>query len=74
VICRGLDREPTKASYERFEENPDEEFDHFLCLELGWRSVDEMRARMSGNEWNRWRIFYGRRQQERDLARLKAGG
>jgi hypothetical protein len=32
-----------------------------------------MRARMTGNEWNRWRIFYGRRQQERELAQMKAG-
>lgn len=74
MICRGSDREPTKATYERFEDDKSEEFDHFLCLELGWRSVDEMRARMSANEWNRWRVFFGRRQQERELQRLRAGG
>ena len=63
---------PTKATYRSFEENPDEEFDHRLCLELGWRSVDEMRQAMSLNEWQRWRLYFLRRQQDQELARLRA--
>ena len=66
-------REPTKATYELFEDDPSEEWDHYLCLKLGWRSVEQMRRGMSLAEWNRWRIYFGRRAQERELARLRAG-
>ncbi len=66
-------REPTKARYETFDQNPDQEFDLFLCLQLGWRSVDAMRRGMSADEWNGWRMYYLRRNQEQELARLKGG-
>ncbi len=66
-------RVPRKATYERFESNPSEEFDHFLCLKLGWRSVDEMRRGMSMNEWQRWNVYFQRRHQERELQALRAG-
>lgn len=62
-------REPTKAIYQRFETSPDLEFDHLLCRDLGWRSVDLMRRGMSSAEWQDWRIYYLRRQQERELER-----
>jgi hypothetical protein len=55
------------------ETNPDLEFDHYLCLKLGWRSVERMRRQMSSREWQHWRIYYARRAQEQEMARLKAG-
>ena len=67
-------RVPTKATYERFESHPDEEFDHLLCLKLGWRSVAEMRRGMSAAEWNRWKIYFARRHQERELVSMRAEG
>lgn len=65
---------PQKATYLRFETNPDEEFDHFLTLRLGWRSVAEMRQGMSAMEWQRWSIYFQRRNQERELAAEQAKG
>ena len=66
---------PTKVTRERFEEtNPDEHFDHFLCLKLGWRSVAEMRRGMSNAEWNRWRVLFGIQEQARELAAERAKG
>jgi hypothetical protein len=67
-------REPTKALYETLDANPDQEFDHFLCLKLGWQSLERMRREMSAAEWNSWRLYYLRRGQERELARAQAGG
>jgi hypothetical protein len=68
-----LTREPTKATYARFESHPDEEFDYYLCLKLGWRSVEQMRRGMSGREWNRWRLYFARRAQERELREARRG-
>lgn len=53
--------------------NPDQEFDHFLCLKLGWTSVAVMRRQMSKSEWNEWRLYFLRRNQERELARAQGG-
>ncbi len=66
-------REPTKALYEQFDDHPDREFDLFLCLELGWTSVERMRREMSAAEWNAWRLYYLRRNQEQELARMQQG-
>lgn len=44
-------------------------FDYFLCRKLGWRSVDEMRAGMSVDEWNRWRVLYLLENQEQERNR-----
>ena len=66
-------RVPTKAVYEKFETNPSEEFDFFLALKLGWRSVAEMRRGMSMLEWQHWNIYFQRRNQEREHAMMKAG-
>ena len=60
--------------YQRFENNPDEEFDYWLTEKLGWTSVAAMRRGMSMAEWSGWQIFYARRNQRRELARLQAGG
>jgi hypothetical protein len=64
---------PTKAIYQRFETSPDLEFDHYLCMKLGWRSVEEMRRRMPSAEWQHWRIYFLRRAQERELAEQSRG-
>lgn len=56
------------------ETNSDEEFDHFLCERLGWRSVEEMRRGMSMNEWHRWWIYYARKAQRQELAMEQAKG
>lgn len=37
-------------------------------LKLGWRSVAEMRRGMSAAEWQRWSLYFQRRNQERELA------
>lgn len=66
-------REPTKARYELLDSHPDREFDLFLTLKLGWRSVEEMRRGMTADEWNWWRLYFLRRSQEQELARLQGG-
>lgn len=63
---------PTKATYERWENRPEEEFDHYLCVKLGWRSVDRMRREMSNAEWNRWKIYFARRAQQQEMAMERA--
>jgi hypothetical protein len=62
---------PRKAAYLRLEANPDEEFDLFLCRELGGMTVAEMRSRMSAAEWLDWHTYYARKAQRAELARLK---
>jgi hypothetical protein len=37
-------------------------------------TVGELRDRMSGDEYLRWTIYYGRKAQREELARMKAGG
>lgn len=37
-------------------------------------TVADLRERMSGDEFNRWYIYYARRSQEQELERKKAGG
>lgn len=64
---------PTKEIYERFDDNPSLEFDHRLCRDLGWRSVDAMRRGMSSAEWQHWRVYYLRLQQRRELEAAKRG-
>lgn len=36
-------------------------------------TVGDLRARMSGDEFTHWAIYYGRRAQREQLARLKRG-
>lgn len=60
---------PGKALYEIFEERPDIESDHFLCKELGWRSVEVMRREMSAREYAAWMVFYEREAQREEMRR-----
>jgi hypothetical protein len=55
------------------DQEPDLEFDMRLCRELGWRSVERMRRRMSAAEWVAWATFYGRAAQREELQRLRRG-
>jgi hypothetical protein len=57
----------------RFETDPEFHFDYFLAEKLGC-TVTEMRRRVSAEEWLGWSVYYGRRAQQREMARLKAGG
>jgi len=44
-----------------------------LVLKLGFRTVAELRQGMSELEWQRWNIYFQRRNQERELAMLQQG-
>lgn len=59
---------PTKAAYELLETNPDLEFDHYLTEKLGWGSVERMRRGMLAAEYLRWKVYYARKAQRRQLA------
>lgn len=56
------------------ESRPDVEFDHFLVERLGWRSVAEMRAGLSGAEWLSWWVYFARKGQRRELEMAKLRG
>jgi hypothetical protein len=64
---------PTKAAYLAFEADPGLEFEHFLCLKIGGMTVEEMRERMSTEEFLRWSIYYAREAQRAELKRRQAG-
>lgn len=49
------------------ETDPSLEFDHFLAAKLS-RTVAELRAGMSNDEWLAWAIFYARKAQRQELA------
>lgn len=38
----------------------------------GWKSVAELRREMSSLEWREWYTYFRRRNQEEELAMLKA--
>lgn len=63
---------PEKAIYQEFQSNGDLEFEHQLAMDLKM-IVGEMRARMGSDEYERWKVWYGRRAQERDLASKQGG-
>ena len=63
---------PKKAAYWAFETTPGLEFEFFLAEKLGVM-VGDLRERMSGDEFTHWAIYYGRRAQREQLARLKKG-
>lgn len=48
-------------------------FEFILAQKLG-RTVAELRATMSAEEFMRWTVFYDRKAQIEELERLKAGG
>lgn len=43
------------------------EFEFFLATELG-RTVAELRAGMTEEEFVRWQVYYARRAQRRELS------
>jgi hypothetical protein len=62
---------PRKAAWLEFQTNPELEFEFFLAQKLG-KTVAELQT-MSGDEFMRWAIFYGRKRQREELALQKAG-
>ncbi len=56
-----------------FEANPDQEFDHFLAAKLGM-TVEQMRHTVSSDEYVNWSVYYARKAQREQLARLLSGG
>ncbi len=65
---------PPKVMYLEMEQDPTLEFEHFLCSKLGGMTVEEMRERMSNQEFVRWSIYYGRKSQREELAMKQAKG
>jgi len=56
----------------RFETDAAFHFDFFLAEKMGC-TVGELQRRISADEWLAWSIYYGRRAQQRELARMRAG-
>lgn len=48
-------------------------FDFYLAERLRM-PVAELRHRLSAQEYMQWGVYYGRRAQQQELERLKAGG
>jgi hypothetical protein len=59
---------PTKATWLRFETDGDFAFSFFLAEKLGC-TVADLTAKISQREYMQWSIWYGRRAQQRELAR-----
>lgn len=49
------------------ETDPALEFEHYLAQKLGM-TVDDLRERMSTDEFMRWQVYYGRLAQTQQLA------
>ena len=62
---------PLKAAYLAFENDPEHEFEHFLALQLHM-TVARLRTEMSNDELLRWSVYFGRRNQEAELAEKMA--
>ena len=60
-----------KAAYLAFENDPELEFEFFLARELNM-TVARLRAEMPNDELLRWSVYFGRRNQEAELAAAKA--
>lgn len=60
---------PPKAMYLMMETSPDLEFEFFLAQKLG-RTVAELRE-MSAREFLGWSVYYARKAQREELARLQ---
>lgn len=60
-------REPEKAKYYEMEEDGDVEWEFFIAQKLGM-TVQEMCERMSNEEFEHWKIYFGRVAQKRELA------
>jgi len=62
-----------KAAYLEFENDPEYEFEFFLARELNM-TVARLRREMSYDELMRWSVYFGRRNQEAELAAKMAAG
>lgn len=62
---------PPRRRTKAFEANQDLEFDFFLTQKLGGMTVEEMRDRMSSQEWMQWSVYYGRIAQREQLRAMK---
>jgi hypothetical protein len=60
--------------YLEMERDPSLEFEFFLCSKLGGMTVDEMRERMSNEEFVRWSVYFGRKAQREELEMKRAKG
>jgi hypothetical protein len=60
--------------YLEMERDPSLEFEFFLCSKLGGMTVEEMRERMSNEEFVRWSVYFGRKAQREELAMKQAKG
>jgi hypothetical protein len=58
---------PRKAAFLRFEEDESAEFAFYLAEKLG-RTVAELEAEMSNQEFIEWGVYYGRKAQRQELA------
>lgn len=58
----------TKAIYREFNANADLEFEHQLAERLSM-TVGDLRRRMGSDEYERWKIYFGRMVQREELAR-----
>lgn len=61
---------PPRRRTKAFEAKPDLEFDFFLATKLHM-TVEDMRDRMSNQEWLEWSIYYGRIAQREQLRAMK---
>lgn len=47
---------------------PEVEWEMFMCLKLGWKSISRMRKGLSNMEYEKWLIFFQREKQNEELA------
>lgn len=59
---------PPKAIYEQFDNEPGLQFAYSLAAELGMLVAD-LEARISNREYIAWNVYFGRLQQQRELAK-----
>jgi hypothetical protein len=55
------------------ETDPDLEFEMFLAAKLGM-TVARMRREMASDEYTRWGVYFARKAQRQELARLQQAG
>ena len=55
------------------ENSPELEFEYFLAQKLGMTRA-ALVTEMGSDEFLGWEIYYGRKAQQAELARLKGGG
>lgn len=60
------------AMYHWFENYPGAELEFYIAQDLGWKSVERMRAGMSNFEYEQWTIYYGRIAQRKEIAEKEA--